>query len=75
MTVNWAALGFWLGWAFVGIVYELWAVYVNPAGGDSLTHQVRLMLSYPPLRWMALGGWVWLTIHFFTGWGWLWWWR
>ena len=58
---------FWLVWALAGLAVEIWAAYLRHQPGDTLTEQIRPLLSQPFLWWMAAGLVIWAVLHLFFG--------
>lgn len=57
----------WATWALAGLALEAWALH-HAGGGDTLTDQVRAILSHPWAWWAGAGITTWTAGHFFFGW-------
>jgi hypothetical protein len=57
----------WLIWALTGLGLEIWAL-ADKESGDTLTEQVRWVLSHPFMWWCGIGLAIWTAGHFFFGW-------
>ena len=58
---------FWACWSLVGLAVEIYAVWIRHQAGDTLTEQIRPLLSHPFVWWMAAGLVVWAVLHLFFG--------
>lgn len=57
----------WAIWAAAGTALELWGL-LTKRRGDTLTENVRWLVSHKWLWWSLLGLSVWTVGHFFFGW-------
>jgi hypothetical protein len=57
----------WVVWALVGLFLEIWALH-DKETGDTLTEQVRWVVSHPFMWWIGIGLAAWTFGHFFLGW-------
>jgi hypothetical protein len=58
---------FWAAWFSVGLAVELYAAIVRHQSGDTLTEQIRPLLSHPILWFTAAGFAYWAIRHLFFG--------
>ena len=58
----------WAVWVLVGVLLEIWALEFHSGGGDTLTDQIRWILSHPFMWWCGIGLAGWAVGHLFFGW-------
>jgi len=66
MPTLWFRIG-WAAWVAFGLVWEIWAVWLDKESGDTLTEQIRPLLGHPFVWWMGAGLAVWAVLHLFFG--------
>ena len=57
----------WAAWLAFGLAWEIWAVWLDKESGDTLTEQIRPLLSHPFVWWMGAGLVAWAVLHLFFG--------